>query len=91
MRPAGAPEHANSTALQWLAIGALAIGFLAVLPFHGFGATIAALAAAAGAAALLTAFVSRDALERDGNFKSAAELIAETAFLIAVLAFAGNS
>jgi adenosylcobinamide-GDP ribazoletransferase len=91
MRPAGDFAESDSTALQWLAIGALGIGVLAVLPFHGFGATIAAFAAAAGAAALLTAFVSRDALQNDRNFAATAELVGEIAFLVAVLAFAGNS
>jgi adenosylcobinamide-GDP ribazoletransferase len=90
MRPAGNPGDANTSALQWLAIGALLLGALTVLPFHGFGATIAAFAAAAGAAALLTAFVSREAIESNRNFTATTELVAEIAFLIAVLAFAGN-
>jgi adenosylcobinamide-GDP ribazoletransferase len=88
MRPAGA--DAVTSALQWLAIGALVLGTVTVLPFHGFGATIAAFAAAAGAAALLTAFVSREAIDSDRNFTATAELVAEIAFLIAVLAFAGT-
>lgn len=96
MRPASSssaaePGEANGLALQWLALGALVIGVLAVLPFHGFGATIAAFAAAAGAAALLTAFVPREAIESGRNFAATAELVSEIAFLIAVLAFAGNS
>ena len=92
MRPA--PESAASAtggnALQWLAIVGLAIGITAVLPFHGLGAAIAGIAAAAGAVALVSAFLPRNAGAADREFTAVAELLSEIAFLIAVLAFASD-
>ena len=93
MRPAtpdGTTPASGGGALQWLAVSGLAIGILAVLPFHGIGAAIAGIAAAAGAAALVSAFLPRDADAASGEFTATTELFAEIAFLIAVLAFAGS-
>ena len=93
MRPAGldgtppATTETDKTALQWLAISGLGIGIVATIPAFGFAATVAGLAASAGAVALVTAFVPRGT--GDGReFTGTAELVAEIAFLVAVLAFA---
>ena len=72
-----------------MAIG-LGIGIVTVLPGFGVGATIAGIAAAIGAAALVTAFVPRAETEGGRLFTGTAELIAEIAFLIAVVAFSGT-
>jgi adenosylcobinamide-GDP ribazoletransferase len=93
MRPAeheaGAPV-AGGNALQWLAIVGLAIGIVAVLPFHGLGAAIAGIAAAAGAVALVSAFLPRNGGETGKEFNATGELLSEIAFLVAVLAFANH-
>jgi adenosylcobinamide-GDP ribazoletransferase len=90
IRP-GAPgddTQRDQAALQWLVATGLGIGIITVLPGFGVGATIAGLAAAIGAAALVTAFVPRSESEGGRLFTGTAELIAEIAFLVAVLAFA---
>lgn len=93
MRPAGidgtppATTETDKTALQWLAIAGLGIGIVATLPGFGLAATLAGLAASAGAVALVMAFVPRDTGDRR-EFTGTAELVAEIAFLVAVLAFA---
>jgi adenosylcobinamide-GDP ribazoletransferase len=93
MRPA-APERAGPSTggniLQWIAIVGLAIGIVAVLPFHGIGAAVAGIAAAAGAAALVSALMPRDEAAPSGEFTATSELISEIAFLVAVLAFASH-
>ncbi|MCC6948464.1 MAG: hypothetical protein IT539_11910 [Bradyrhizobiaceae bacterium] len=92
IRPATTPDTEGATApvdtvaLQWVAIIGLAIGVVTVLPFFGIGAAIAGLVGAIAAVAILATFVSR-AVEGDAA-SAAADLVAETAFLIAVLAFA---
>ena len=95
MRPAGAggtppaTTETDKTALQWLAISGLGIGIVATLPGFGLAATVAGVAASAGAVALVTAFVPRGI--GDGrDFSGSAELVAEIAFLVAVLAFAST-
>jgi adenosylcobinamide-GDP ribazoletransferase len=93
MRPAAPESAAPSTGgniLQWIAIVGLAIGSVAVLPFHGIGAAVAGIAAAAGAAALLSALMPRDEAAPSGEFTATSELISEIAFLVAVLAFASH-
>lgn len=93
MRPAGiegippAVVETDKTTLQWLAISGLAIGVLATLPGLGLASTVAGLAAAAGAVALVTAFVPRSTGD-SREFAGTAELVAEIAFLLAALAFA---
>lgn len=90
LRPAS-PEAvaADQTTLQWLAIAGLGLGIVATLPFFGLGAAVAGIAAAAGAVALVSAFVPRGADGTD-HFTATAELAAEIAFLIAVAAFTDN-
>jgi hypothetical protein len=61
-----------------------------VLPFHGLGAAIAGIAAAAGAVALVSAFLPRNGGETGMEFSATAELLSEIAFLVAVLAFANH-
>lgn len=93
MRPAEPEEvapAAGGNALQWLAIVGLAIGIAAVLPSHGLGAAIAGIAAAAGAVALVSAFLPRNGDETSQEFTATAELLSEIAFLVAVLAFANH-
>jgi adenosylcobinamide-GDP ribazoletransferase len=90
LRPAeGAP--AEPASLQWLGLAGLAIGIAAVLPFFGLGPALAGLAAAAGAVALVSAFLPRSSSDGDRGFLMIAELASEIAFLLAVLAFANNS
>jgi adenosylcobinamide-GDP ribazoletransferase len=91
LRPAS-PEAVpgGQSTLQWLAIAGLGLGIVTVLPFFGLGAAVAAIAAAAGAVALVSAFVPRGVDESD-NFTATAELAAEIAFLVAVVAFTDNS
>ena len=93
MRPAepevGAPA-AGGNALHWLAIVGLAIGIAAVLPFHGLGAAIAGIAAATGAVALVSAFLTRSGGETGMEFSATAELLSEITFLVAVLACANH-
>jgi adenosylcobinamide-GDP ribazoletransferase len=91
--PVGAPAESavsatSSSSLQWLAIAGLAIGIVAVLPFHGLGAAVAGIAAAAGTIALVSAFLPRNTGEAGREFTATAELLSEIAFLIAVVAFA---
>lgn len=89
LRPAAAEGGAPAErgALQWLGIAALVLGVATVLPFFGIGAALAGIAAAAGAVALVSAFLPAGAgAARD--FLAIAELAAEIAFLLAVLAFA---
>jgi hypothetical protein len=90
LRPAS-PEAVpgDQTTLQWLAIAGLGLGIVTVLPFFGLGAAVAGIAAAAGAVALVSAFVPRGA-DDTGNFTATAELAAEIAFLVAVVAFTDN-
>jgi cobalamin synthase len=92
LRPAvpGGIAANEPAALQWLAIAGIAIGIVAVFPFFGLAAAIAGIAAAAAAVALVSAFVTRTSSESDRDFLAIAELTAETAFLIAVIAFAGQ-
>jgi adenosylcobinamide-GDP ribazoletransferase len=85
---AESPVHADQSTLQWLVAIGLGIGIVTVLPGFGVGATIAGIAAAIGAAALITAFVPRSETEGGRLFTSTAELVAEVAFLVAVAAFA---
>jgi adenosylcobinamide-GDP ribazoletransferase len=88
MRPAdGTATSDEGNGLQWLALFGIGIGFVTVtvLPGYGVGATIAALAAAAGGAALVSAFVPRD---EGGAFAGTAALVAEISFLLAIVAFA---
>jgi adenosylcobinamide-GDP ribazoletransferase len=84
----GSPLQGDQSALQWLVAIGLGIGIVTVLPGFGVGATIAGIAAAIGAAALITAFVPRAETEGGRLFAGTAELIAEIAFLMAVVAFA---
>jgi adenosylcobinamide-GDP ribazoletransferase len=84
----GDDAQRDQTALQWLVATGLGIGIVTVLPGLGVAATIAGLAAAIGSAALVTAFVPRSESEGGRLFNGTAELIAEIAFLIAVVAFA---
>lgn len=90
LRPNG-PETAEAATVnatpQWLAIAALAVVIVTVPPFFGLGAAVAGIAAAAGAVALVSAFLPRDP-GSDREFLSVAALAAEIAFLIAILAFA---
>lgn len=89
LRPAGEPaDTGEKHSLQWLAIFALGFGIVTVLPTYGVGATIAGLAAAIGAASLVTAFVPRAASDEDRTFTGTAEIAAEVAFLVAIVAFA---
>jgi adenosylcobinamide-GDP ribazoletransferase len=90
IRPGASGDAAqiDQPALQWLAAIGLGIGIVTVLPGFGVGATIAGVAAAIGAAALVTAFVPRTESEGGRLFTGTAELIAEIAFLVAVVAFA---
>ena len=91
IRPGGtgeSPLRSDQSALQWLVAIGLGIGIVTVLPGFGVGATIAGIAAAIGAAALVTAFVPRAENEGGRLFTGTAEIIAEIAFLIAVVAFA---
>lgn len=94
MRPApaesGVSTETDKSELQWIAIFALGIAVVAVLPAYGLGAALAGIAAAAGAVALYTAFVPGEAQGSELQPASAAELVAEIAFLIAVLAFASH-
>jgi adenosylcobinamide-GDP ribazoletransferase len=93
MRPATSedtPPASGGNMVQWVAVVGLAIGVLAVLPFHGLGAALAGIAAAAGAVALVSAFVPRDETAPNGEFTATAELFSEIAFLVAVLAFASH-
>ena len=92
LRPADAPEFApaDRAPLQWLAIAGIALAILFIMPFYGLGAAVAGIAAAAGAVALVSAFVSRDAANGERGFAATAELAAEIAFLIAVAAFSTN-
>jgi adenosylcobinamide-GDP ribazoletransferase len=87
LRPAS-PEAVpgDQQSLQWLAIAGLGLGIVTVFPFYGLGAAVAGIVAAAGAVALVSAFVPRGADGTD-NFTATAELAAEIAFLIAVVAF----
>jgi adenosylcobinamide-GDP ribazoletransferase len=71
--------------VQWLAIAGLGLGLVTVFPFFGLSAAIAGIAAAAAAVALVSAFVPRG--NGVDNFTATAELAAEIAFLIAVVAF----
>lgn len=89
LRPADGKAGAEPAALQWLGIAGLAIGILAVFPFFGLGAAVAGIVAAAGAVAIASALLSRTD-NADREFMTAAELAAEIAFLVAVLAFANN-
>jgi adenosylcobinamide-GDP ribazoletransferase len=84
----GTASATSSGSLQWLAIAGLAIGIVAVLPFHGLGAAVAGIAAAAGTVALVSAFLPRDSGEASREFTATAELLSEIAFLVAVVAFA---
>jgi adenosylcobinamide-GDP ribazoletransferase len=89
LRPAGETADAGDKySLQWLVIFALGFGIVTVLPTYGVGATIAGLAAAIGAASLVTAFVPRAASDEDRAFTGTAEIAAEVAFLVAIVAFA---
>ena len=85
---AGGDMQSDQVALQWLVATGLGIGIITVLPGFGVVATVAGLAAAIGAAALVTAFVPRAESEGGRLFTGTAELIAEIAFLVAVVAFA---
>jgi len=90
LRPASPEAVAgDQQSLQWLAITGLGLGLVTVLPFYGLGAAVAGIAAAAGAVALVSAFVARGADGAD-NFTATAELAAEIAFLIAVVAFSNS-
>ena len=95
MRPAGAGgtppavTETDKSPLQWLAISGLGIGIAATVPGFGLAATVAGVAAAAGAVALVTAFVPRGAGD-SREFSGSVELVAEIAFLVAVLAFAST-
>jgi adenosylcobinamide-GDP ribazoletransferase len=91
--PVGAPAESavsatSSSSVQWLAIAGLAIGIVAVLPFHGLGAAVAGIAAAAGTVALVSAFLPRNTGEASREFTATAELLSEIAFLVALVAFA---
>lgn len=94
LRPAPAQDEAepaagfDTVALQWLAAAGIGLGVVTVLPFLGIGATIAGLAAAIGAVALVSAFVPRADGGEQREFSGSAELVSEIAFLVAVLAFA---
>jgi adenosylcobinamide-GDP ribazoletransferase len=90
LRPAS-PEAVSTdqATLQWLAIAGLGLGIVTVFPFFGLGAAVAGIAAAAGAVALVSAFVPRGADGAD-NFTATAELAAEIAFLVAVVAFSNH-
>lgn len=81
-----APE--DRTGLQWLAIFALGFVIVTVFPTYGLIATIAGLAAAIGAASLVTAFVPRGNGGAGRTFTGTAELVSEIAFLVAVVGFA---
>jgi adenosylcobinamide-GDP ribazoletransferase len=87
LRPAS-PEAVpgDQQSLLWLAITGLGLGLVTVFPYYGLGAAVSGIAAAAGAVALVSAFMSRGADGTD-NFSATAELAAEIAFLIAVVAF----
>jgi adenosylcobinamide-GDP ribazoletransferase len=78
----------DQAALQWLVIFGFGFGIVTVLPGFGIGATIAGLAAGIGAAALVTAFVPRAPGDDGRVFTGTAEIVAEMAFLVAVVAFA---
>src|SRR5262245_5287371 len=80
-------QQSDQSALQWLVAIGLGIGIIAVLPGLGVGATIAGIAAAIGAAALVTAFVPRSETDGPRLFAGTAELVAEVAFIVAVVAF----
>lgn len=84
----GGEATTDQAALQWLVIFGLGFGIVTVLPGFGVGATISGLAAAIGAAALVTAFVPRAPDEDSRVFTGTAEIVAEIAFLVAVVAFA---
>jgi len=92
IRPAATPDTegaappVDTISLQWVAIVGIAIGIVTVFPFFGIGAAIAGLVGAIAAAAIMATFVSR-AGESD-TASAASDLVAETTFLIAVLAFA---
>jgi adenosylcobinamide-GDP ribazoletransferase len=88
IRPAEGEASADQTALQWLVATGPGIGIVTVLPGFGIGATIAGLAAAVGAAALLTSFAPRANSDERRAFAGTVEIVAEVAFLVAVVAFA---
>jgi adenosylcobinamide-GDP ribazoletransferase len=88
------PDFASSATgegfspFQRLALAALVIAALLVLPTYGIGATVAGISAAVGAAAAVMALSSRLAGDEVRSLAGAAEQAAEVAFLIAVLVFA---
>lgn len=88
--PESAETAVQSSALQRLAISGLALAIVPVLLFFGLGAAVAGVAAAAGAVALVSAFLPYGSADDRLNFVPAAEIAAEIAFLIAVAAFAGS-
>ena len=83
-----AVQGLDVAAFQRLAIVALVVGAAAILPAYGIGPAVAGLAAATGAAAIVSTQVPRYAAIGGRELSGAAEQAAEIAFLIAVLAFA---
>lgn len=85
-----AGPEADASALQKLVLVALALGIALVLPVHGLGPAVAALAAAIAAAAIVNAFIPRAAEDAGREFSGPVEIAAEIAFLIAVYIFAAG-
>jgi adenosylcobinamide-GDP ribazoletransferase len=83
-----AADDGGLSPFQRLALAALVIAAILVLPTYGIGAALAGVAAAVAAAAGVLAVASRLSGEDGRPLAGAAEQAAEIAFLVAVLVFA---